>query len=47
MLAACRGALAAYKVPKGVTFIDQLPRNPAGKLIKRELRALAVSQLDD
>ncbi|MEM7612662.1 MAG: class I adenylate-forming enzyme family protein, partial [Pseudomonadota bacterium] len=38
ILAACRGALAAYKVPKGVTFIDQLPRNPAGKLIKRELR---------
>ena len=47
ILAACRGALAAYKVPKGVTFIDQLPRNPAGKLIKRELRALAVSQMDD
>jgi fatty-acyl-CoA synthase len=31
--------LARYKVPRDVTFLDQLPRNPTGKVLKRELRA--------
>jgi fatty-acyl-CoA synthase len=35
----CRGRLAKYKVPKDVTFIDALPRNPSGKVLKRELRS--------
>jgi acyl-CoA synthetase (AMP-forming)/AMP-acid ligase II len=35
----CRRELARYKVPKDVTFIDALPRNPSGKVLKRELRA--------
>jgi acyl-CoA synthetase (AMP-forming)/AMP-acid ligase II len=34
----CRARLAKYKVPKGVTFIEALPRNPSGKVLKRELR---------
>jgi fatty-acyl-CoA synthase len=29
--------LARYKVPREVVFIDEMPRNPAGKVIKREL----------
>ena len=33
-----RGKLAAFKVPKRVTFVDELPRNQSGKLLKRELR---------
>jgi acyl-CoA synthetase (AMP-forming)/AMP-acid ligase II len=35
----CRGQLAKFKVPKAVTFVDALPRNPSGKVLKRELRA--------
>jgi acyl-CoA synthetase (AMP-forming)/AMP-acid ligase II len=34
----CRGQLAKYKVPKAVTFVGALPRNPSGKVLKRELR---------
>jgi acyl-CoA synthetase (AMP-forming)/AMP-acid ligase II len=34
----CRVALAKFKVPKDVTFLDALPRNPSGKVLKRELR---------
>jgi len=35
----CREHLAGYKLPKSVDFTDVLPRNPSGKLLKRELRA--------
>jgi acyl-CoA synthetase (AMP-forming)/AMP-acid ligase II len=34
----CRGQLARFKVPKDVLFLDALPRNPSGKVLKRELR---------
>jgi fatty-acyl-CoA synthase len=34
----CMKKLAKFKVPKEVEFIDQLPRNPTGKVLKRELR---------
>jgi fatty-acyl-CoA synthase len=29
--------LARYKVPRDVTFLSNLPRNPTGKILKREL----------
>ncbi len=32
-----REHLARYKVPRDVTFLDELPRNPTGKVLKREL----------
>lgn len=34
----CRARLARYKVPKEVSLVDALPRNPSGKVLKRELR---------
>ena len=34
----CRGQLARFKVPKAVFFVDALPRNPSGKVLKRDLR---------
>jgi fatty-acyl-CoA synthase len=34
----CRQALADYKRPRKVVFLDELPRNPTGKVLKRELR---------
>jgi fatty-acyl-CoA synthase len=33
--------LARYKVPRDVVFVDELPRNATGKILKRELRTRA------
>jgi acyl-CoA synthetase (AMP-forming)/AMP-acid ligase II len=33
-----RTRIAGYKLPKSVDFIDALPRNATGKILKRELR---------
>jgi fatty-acyl-CoA synthase len=40
LLEHARPNLAAFKLPKRIIFADSLPRNTAGKLLKRELRAL-------
>lgn len=37
-----RDHLARYKVPREVVFLDELPRNPTGKILKRELREMEV-----
>jgi long-chain acyl-CoA synthetase len=34
----CRGRLTAYKVPKHIAFIDELPKSNVGKVLRRELR---------
>jgi acyl-CoA synthetase (AMP-forming)/AMP-acid ligase II len=39
LIRVCKDALGSMKAPKSVDFIDQLPRSPVGKVLKRELRA--------
>jgi acyl-CoA synthetase (AMP-forming)/AMP-acid ligase II len=34
----CEGKLARFKLPKGIAFVDALPRNSLGKVLKRQLR---------
>lgn len=38
----CRENLAAYKVPKHITFVEALPKSTVGKILRRELRAMAA-----
>ena len=33
----CRARLSSYKVPKQIAFMDALPRNPFGKILKRDM----------
>ena len=40
----CEGHLEHFKVPTRVEFMDELPRNPAGKVLKRELKAKYFGQ---
>ncbi len=41
LLELCRSRLARYKVPRGVRFVDSLPRNALDKVVKSELLELA------
>ena len=34
----CKAHLASYKKPRSVVFVDSLPRNPSGKVLKNVLR---------
>ena len=38
LTAVCRRRLAAYKTPREIRFVDELPRNAAGKLLRRTVR---------
>lgn len=42
LLAHCRGKLSRYKIPDRIEVRDALPLTPTGKLLRRELKALAV-----
>jgi len=42
----CRSRVAHYKCPTSVEFVDELPRNAAGKLLKRQLREPYWANLD-
>ncbi len=38
LIAHCRARLAKFKTPRTIVFVDALPRNAAGKVLKRQLR---------
>ncbi len=40
IIAHCRGLIADYKVPASVSFLQELPRNPGGKVLKKRLRQM-------
>ena len=44
LIAHCREHLASFKKPSAVRFVDDLPRNAAGKVLKRELRLEALRE---
>jgi acyl-CoA synthetase (AMP-forming)/AMP-acid ligase II len=44
VVAWCRERLAGYKVPKSVVWVDELPRNAYGKVLKRDLRERLTNQ---
>ena len=39
IIAFCRTKMAKYKVPKQIQFVNELPKSPTGKVLKRVLRA--------
>jgi acyl-CoA synthetase (AMP-forming)/AMP-acid ligase II len=43
----CRERLSGFKVPKAFRIVDELPRNPAGKVLKRVLRERESANADD
>jgi len=47
LLAHARQSLAAYKVPATITFVDELPKSPIGKILRRELRDSLLSSSAD
>jgi fatty-acyl-CoA synthase len=38
IIAHCKEKLAGFKCPKKVVIADKLPKNPSGKILKRELK---------
>lgn len=40
----CREHLARFKVPKSIKFVDELPKSPIGKILRRELRKMAIGK---
>ncbi len=41
----CRERIAPFKVPKTIIVLPELPRNPTGKIVRRELTALLSKEL--
>ena len=46
LIAFCRDRLASFKKPAAVFFVDELPRNPLGKVLRKDLRARYAAPLE-
>jgi long-chain acyl-CoA synthetase len=46
IVAHCREHLSAYKVPQKIIFVDELPKSPIGKILRRELRDQALGAVN-
>jgi long-chain acyl-CoA synthetase len=40
----CRSSLAGYKIPKEIVAVEELPKSPVGKILRRELVKLHLSK---
>jgi long-chain acyl-CoA synthetase len=44
LIAFCKERMAAYKYPREIEFIDELPKTVTGKILRRELRAAELAK---
>jgi len=42
----CKENLAAYKVPKIIEFIEELPKSAVGKILRRKLKEMEMAKTD-
>ena len=47
LVALARAHLAGFKTPRSITFVDELPRNAAGKVLKQQLREELAARAPD
>ena len=40
LLVHCRALLASYKIPTSLRILDELPKGPTGKILRRDLRGV-------
>ena len=43
----CEGRIAHYEIPREVLFVDQLPRNAMGKIVKEDVREMVLQRMTE
>jgi long-chain acyl-CoA synthetase len=47
LMAFCKERMAAYKYPRDIAFVDELPKTASGKIMRRELRDMEVARTNE